>query len=147
MKKLAALLCLFLVSPGTLSAAPGIKGTHYEESVDFSCGGTWYCVLFFSATPSDKFLMIRYVSCQVMRQSPTHTLYLGVSTVPGQESGARLLPLAINQSGNLSGWFISSASQETEFLVGKSKYPYVRSSTFDNVSGTIRCHISGELID
>lgn len=147
MKSLALAAAIGLLTTSMATSAPVVRGTHYEEAIYGSCSGTWYCTLFFSATPANKFLTIRYVSCYLMRQYPLTRLTLGVSQTAGQETGGRTIPLALNQSDNISGWYVSSAGQETSILVGPGRYVYIRSDTISNSGGTINCHISGELGD
>lgn len=122
-------ICIAVVSLGAAhigssQAAPTIVGDHYEDQVNFNCGGTYDCRVNFSRTPSNKYLLVTYVSCWLNSTKPVYYIVLSTSATA---SGGSLRPynLRIPPAIGAAAGYTYRFGQDLAYLIGPSRYPHI----------------------
>ena len=141
------LVALALVPGGHAQAAALVYGTYYDEYMTgFSCGaGGVNCRLDFSQLPADRLLMVHKISCAATSLGPVTQGTFRVSATAGGAALSRSLVLSPS-SQSINGAYATNFREDTHFLVGQGRFPYVQ-LVFTGVPTNITCTLIGDLVN
>ena len=126
-------------------AAPIIIGNYYEENLELVCPGTYTCAIIFSAAPTGKRVLTRYIDCQIEALNNS----LKFLTLQFQGGNARVHPMVAALQANTEFGHTYAAHYETTVLFGDNK-PFVYYEgqvTAANQTVRMKCSLTGELVN
>ena len=135
---------LLLVS-AQASAVPLAYGTYYDETVSSGCGGNT-CRLNFSQTPSDKLLLVSRINCNLQTNLQPSALLLQISATSGGSGLQRNLWLPFSPAIVSGGIYYTTFREDTQFLVGQGRFPFVQMVFLAGIGGSISCTMIGSLV-
>ena len=126
-------------------------GTYYDETTNASCftSSTNVCRLNFSQIPSDKLLMVSRINCRFQTTGALlhATLYIS-ATLNGSALSGRFLSLNLpaGVASGSGGYYFTSSSENTHFLIGQGRFPYIETVSANVGNSFQSCTIIGDLV-
>lgn len=146
-KTVLAGLVTVLCSQSALATPTIVNGKYYDERGTCSTSAAYGCTMYFSAVPAGKFLKITNVSCWV-RASSTYVMdrieLFAAQTSGG--SGGRYVYLDLGSYNYQISFYFYRMNQQTQFVVGPTRFPGIRFSTNSSGDTLADCVIAGELL-
>lgn len=131
---------------------PIIAGTFYEDRASYSNVNTSHLFLTFAQTPTDKFLNVTNVSCNVNVGSTQIINLMDLFVVTGQNDLGRPYSIkgsATSETVNFSKYY-SIVTNQIYYKMGPGRYPSIVIDTISSNSSfsiAADCVIVGELKD
>ena len=142
-----ALAALALTIGNHANAQALTYGTYYDETVATpSCPSSNACRVNFSQLPADKLLMVQKINCSMASTQLITGASLNISATSGGTSLSRFLPMAVPPSQALSGGYFTNFREDTHFLVGQGRFPFVIIFASASSAWDVRCTLIGELV-
>jgi hypothetical protein len=140
-----AVASLALVVGHQAQATPLAYGSYYDEFLAGNCS-TGVCRINFSQVPTDKLVMISKISCSAFTAFPVVQGAFQVSATAGGAPLSRTLMLSPPPSQLVNGNYYTSFREDTHFLIGQGRFPFVFLSAPGVISGVIQCTLIGDLV-
>jgi hypothetical protein len=143
-----ALLALGLAIGDHADAAPLAYGTYYDETAGLNCSGSTACRLNFSQLPADKLVMVQKIHCRLQSSQPvTSGTFEIASSLGGGPASSRILPITMPPPPTaIAGTFHTSFREDTHFLIGQGRFPFVVLFTAASSTFVGLCTMIGELV-
>jgi hypothetical protein len=141
----ASIVALALTISNQANAAPLAYGTYYDETVQGCVNGT-SCRVNFSQLPADKLLMVGKINCQIVSGQPIESASFLISATSGGGPLQRQAPIAVTPSQLIGGSYFTNFREDTHFLVGQGRFPYVSVNASASTGYFSTCTLVGDLV-
>ena len=139
-------LATLLLAVGEANAGPTIFGTYYDETVTSGSCGSNTCRLNFSQTPADKLVLVSKINCNLQTNLPPPAFFFQIATTNGGNGLPRAIYLPFSPSILSGGIYYTTFREDTQFLVGQGRFPYVSMGFLSGVVGNMSCTLIGSLV-